>query len=193
VNQKPTIYLAGPEVFLPNSRSIGDLKKKICAEHGAEGLYPLDNEVTGDQPAVVSKLIFEGNCRMMDSADAIVANMTPFRGPGMDAGTAFEMAYMLKRGALVLGYTNVSGSYADRVRESPMAEAEAQADLLGLHIEDFGLTENLMLSWAVRQSGFDVLVRTGPPLTGRQIYEDVALFEQCVVAAVRAKRPPART
>ena len=27
-------------------------------------------------------------------ADAIIANLTPFRGPGADAGTVYELGYM---------------------------------------------------------------------------------------------------
>jgi len=52
--------------------------------------------------------IYRGNVAHMDRSDAIVANMTPFRGVSMDAGTAFEMGYMAAKGKPVLGYTHVS-------------------------------------------------------------------------------------
>ena len=39
------IYLAGPEVFLPDALEIGRRKSRICARHGMTGLYPLDNAV----------------------------------------------------------------------------------------------------------------------------------------------------
>ena len=54
---------------------------------------------------------------MMIAADAIIANLTPFRGPGADAGTVYELGYMAGRGKLCLGYSNDPSSYADRVRE----------------------------------------------------------------------------
>ena len=53
---------------------------------------------------------------MMDAADAIIANLTPFRGPGADAGTVYELGYMAGRGKLCLGYSNDPSVYADRVR-----------------------------------------------------------------------------
>ena len=52
----------------------------------------------------------------MNSADAIIANLTPFRGPGADAGTVYELGYMAARGKLCLGYSNDPASYAERVR-----------------------------------------------------------------------------
>jgi nucleoside 2-deoxyribosyltransferase len=36
------LYLAGPDIFMPDAKAIGDRKKALCARHGFEGLYPLD-------------------------------------------------------------------------------------------------------------------------------------------------------
>ena len=61
------IYLAGPDVFLPDALDIGRRKAAICARHGVSGLYPLDNTVdlaAGD----ASLTIFKGNEAMMDAA-----------------------------------------------------------------------------------------------------------------------------
>src|SRR5258708_4850120 len=80
------IYLAGPDVFLPDAIDIGRRKVAICAQHGLTGLYPLDNEVDRSAGEVPLN-IFKGCEAMMDAADAIIANLTPFRGPGADPGT----------------------------------------------------------------------------------------------------------
>jgi len=110
------IYLAGPDVFLPDAVDIGRRKVELCARHGLSGLYPLDNTV--DVVARdASMQIFRGNEAMMNEASAIIANLTPFRGPGADAGTVYELGYMVGRGKLRLGYTNDPSCYADRVRE----------------------------------------------------------------------------
>ena len=86
------IYLAGPDVFLPDAVEIGRRKVEICARHGLTGLYPLDNAI--DLSARDASLdIFRGNEAMMIEADAIIANLTPFRGPGADAGTVYELGY----------------------------------------------------------------------------------------------------
>src|SRR5712675_3645558 len=110
------IYLAGPDVFLPDAVDIGRRKVELCARYGLIGLYPLDNTV--DIAARdASMQIFRGNEAMTNEASAIIANLTPFRGPGADAGTVYELGYMAGRGKLCLGYSNDPRSYADRVRE----------------------------------------------------------------------------
>src|SRR5262249_53225002 len=54
------IYLAGPDVFLPDAVEIGRRKAVICAAHGVTGLYPLDNAI--DLAAADASLqIFAGN------------------------------------------------------------------------------------------------------------------------------------
>ena len=35
------IYLAGPEVFLQNATTIGNLKKDLCKKYGYDGVYAL--------------------------------------------------------------------------------------------------------------------------------------------------------
>ena len=42
------IYLAGPEVFLPDATAFGRRKVEICAAHGLEGVFPLDNQLDLD-------------------------------------------------------------------------------------------------------------------------------------------------
>src|ERR1700679_907069 len=105
------IYLAGPDVFLPDAVEIGKRKAEICARHGLTGVYPLDNTIARSARDV-SLRIFKGNQTMMDEADAIIANLTPFRGPGADPGTVYELGYMAGRGKRCLGYSNDPGSYA---------------------------------------------------------------------------------
>src|SRR5690349_16097831 len=108
------IYLAGPDVFLPDALAIGKRKREICERHGVTGLYPLDNAVDLAAPDV-SLQIFRGLEAMMDAADAVIANLTPFRGPGADPGTVYELGYMAGCGKRCFGYCNDPAPYAERV------------------------------------------------------------------------------
>src|SRR5262245_14647787 len=108
------IYLAGPDVFLPDAVEIGRRKAAICARHGLTGLFPLDVAVER-AAADASLVIFKNNEAMMDSADAIIANLTPFRGPSADAGTVYELGYMAGRRKRCFAYANDPASYANRV------------------------------------------------------------------------------
>src|SRR6266436_6976004 len=109
------VYLAGPDVFLADAVTIGQRKKDLCARFGLVGLFPLDNKIEKEEPPPRSLRIFRGNVAMMDRADAIIANLTPFRGPSADPGTVFELGYMAGRGKLCLGYSNVIGTYLEKV------------------------------------------------------------------------------
>jgi nucleoside 2-deoxyribosyltransferase len=75
------VYLAGPDVFLPDAIEIGRRKVELCTRHGLTGLYPLDNAVNL-AASDASLQIFRGNEAMMIEADAIIANLTPFRRRG---------------------------------------------------------------------------------------------------------------
>lgn len=184
------IYLAGPEVFLPQARAIGEAKQAICKRHGAVGLYPLDNVVPPQaRPEDHAFAIYAANCALMDRADALIANMTPFRGLSMDAGTAFEMGYMAARGKPVLGYSNAGGeSYLQRARVAGVTSAAGTLDEDGMVVEDFGLVDNIMLACAVRASGFELLAQRRRQLAGAERYTDLEMFEACVKAAVAVRR-----
>jgi nucleoside 2-deoxyribosyltransferase len=181
------IYLAGPDVFLPDAVEIGRRKAAICARHGMIGLYPLDNAV--DLSAAGASLaIFEGNEAMMDTADAIIANLTPFRGPSADAGTVYELGYMAGRGKFCFAYSNDPASYAQRVARTCEVTKSAGGHLIdedGLTVEDFGLPDNLMMIHTLDLHGARLVTPQQRPL---DIWHDLTSFEACVaLAADRAQ------
>jgi nucleoside 2-deoxyribosyltransferase len=184
------IYLAGPEVFLPDAVDIGRRKVELCTRHGLIGLYPLDNAI--DATAKDASLrIFRGNEAMMIEADAMIANLTPFRGPSADAGTVYELGYMAGRGKLCLGYSNDPRSYADRARELTNVSSRdgRLIDAQGLTVEDFGLTDNLMIVHALDLYGCALVTPRQAPA---DIWHDLGAFETCVrVAAERLASAPA--
>jgi nucleoside 2-deoxyribosyltransferase len=172
------IYLAGPDVFLPDAIELGRRKAEICARHGLTGLYPLDNAI--DLSARDASLkIFAGNEGMMIEADAIIANLTPFRGPGADAGTVYELGFMAGREKLCLGYCNDPTLYADRVRKFTTVDKQAGrlADAAGLTVEDFGLSDNLMIIHALELHGCALVA---PRRASADIWHDLIAFEVCV-------------
>ena len=150
------IYLAGPEVFLPDATAIGRAKADLATQFGFEGLFPLDQQLglDGLPKLEQARRISLANEALMRSADLIIANLTPFRGVSMDSGTAFEVGFMRALGRPVLGYTNVPGDYrrraeAYRARGIPPADGDHPS----VEIEDFGMAENLMIAVAILESG----------------------------------------
>ena len=125
------IYLAGPDVFRENAKDHGAWLKRMCVEFGHEGLYPLDNEIV----PLDSKKIFEANFDLIKSCDVVLANMTPFRGPSMDPGTAWEIGAAKALGKKVFLYCSNGMAYKDKANPSPVFPI----------VEDFDLEDNLML------------------------------------------------
>lgn len=168
------IYLAGPDVFFPNAVEIGEAKKQICAQYGFEGVFPLEADFSVlfelDNPAAQGHRSFDLMVELMDSCDLVIANLTPFRGPSMDVGTAIEMGYMYGCGKPTFGYTNVSANYADRVEPD------------GFMIESFGLVDNLMVEGPVYRTG-GVVVRT--EVFPDDVYISLEGFTECVRQAAK--------
>jgi nucleoside 2-deoxyribosyltransferase len=165
------VYLAGPDVFLPDSIAVGRRKQAICRAHGLEGHYPGEAiDLTGLAPVEQARALFESCVEMMDRCVAGLANVTPFRGVSADVGTAFEMGYLFGRGYPVWGYTSHPADYATRVVDDGEQLIEA-----------FGLADNLMLEGPMlrREHG---IVRV--PEAGADAAAAFAAFEVVVQLAV---------
>jgi nucleoside 2-deoxyribosyltransferase len=178
--RRPRIYLAGPEVFLPNARAVGAEKCRLAAEAGLEGAFPLDAQLNLDTlPAgEQAQRISRANEDLMRSCDGLIANLTPFRGVSMDAGTAFEVGFMQALGRPLAGYTNVAAGYAERARAfRARGPAPMDGERTDLEIEDFGLAENLMIEVAILASGGRVVRRQVVP--GVEL-TDTTGFAQCL-------------
>ncbi len=152
---RPKIYLAGPEVFLPNAVETGLRKKMLCEECGFVGLFPLDQNLSAASEKI-DEQIFAANVALMRRADAGIFNLTPFRGVGADPGTAFELGFFKALDRPVFAFSNSPQTLFDRVAEKFGAQAGDDGlsrDAAGLLIEDFGNADNLMLDAALKQQG----------------------------------------
>lgn len=181
------LYLAGPDVFVRDVPAVATTKRSICARHGFVGVFPSDLARPQPELAPVAQglAIYDALERGMRDCDAIVADLTPFRGPSMDVGTAFEVAYMHALGRPVFGYSDADTPFAERVAAHFGGRTARRADCTlegadAYAIEEFAMHENLMLDGCVRRS-------TGVLVTGADA------FERCVAAIAdwfgRAQRP----
>ena len=170
----PKVYLAGPEVFLPNATEVGAAKKRLCAAYGLTGLFPLDAEQPAAAPIEMGTAIYRANVRLMESADAVIANLTPFRGNAMDVGTAFEVGFCSARGKALFGYANTTGTLSDRTPHT--VKDSLRVDERGWIVEDFGFFENLMIEVPIRSFG-EVFTGAVPP---GEILTSLTVFERAV-------------
>jgi nucleoside 2-deoxyribosyltransferase len=145
-----SLYLAGPEVFHPNAGAIVAEQRRICRELGLVPISPMDaGDGDGDQALEPADRIFANNIDMIEAADAVVANIDPFRGPDPDAGTAFEVGYAHGRGKPIYVWTEDTSTASERVARHYSAlhtRADGMlADQDDVMVENFGGPVNLML------------------------------------------------
>ncbi|MEV7965562.1 nucleoside 2-deoxyribosyltransferase [Sphaerisporangium sp. NPDC088356] len=132
------VYLAGPDVFFPDAGERAEKARNVARRLGIQVLAPVDGGASPpieDEPA--ARRIFMNNVALIDRADAVVANITPFRGPSADVGTVWEIGYACGRGMPVFAYSSDLSEYRQRVEPD------------GLRIENFGGVDNLMITQSI--------------------------------------------
>lgn len=171
------IYLAGPEVFFQpgEHRAIVNAKKQILNAQGLIGVDPLDSELAipdGLPGPERGRLIYQANRELMDCCDAVIANLTPFRGISADPGTVFEVGYMTGQGKPAFGFTLDQRRYRERA-------GGTDRDAGSYLIEDFELIDNLMIECGIVESGGQVMTGTGD---AGQRYFSAEVFGRCASA-----------
>jgi len=132
--RKPKLYLAGPEVFLPDPLAHAAKQRALCEQYGFTPLHPVDNGPTFGEQSVEALLrlyetvklyradtrpslsglaseamrcamqIYLGNIRYVRECDIVVANCNAFRGALVDDGTAYELGLAHGLGKPTYGY-----------------------------------------------------------------------------------------
>jgi nucleoside 2-deoxyribosyltransferase len=152
---RPLIYLAGPGVFRADAEQYGAKLKRLVHSFGMEGLWPTDKFLSGDRMTQigVAHTICTHNLISIREADAILADISPFRGPNMDPGTAMEIGYAHALNKPVWCWSDDLSTLLDRTMRwaTGLEHMTFEHGEIGGHIiEDFGLPENLMISCPVK-------------------------------------------
>ena len=186
------VYLAGPEVFLQNARE--QLDRKIALTKAA-GLIPVSpgDFIIPPQPSKrqFGLAVSEIDEKMMNSADAIIANLTPYHGVSADVGTCYELGYMCAQGKLAYAYTNVAADMRTRTVAHYGGDVftDANGRLRGRHdglsVEDVDMADNLMMQGGVERRGGQVIIHDAATDV---LYTDTTAFEACLrLLAERAR------
>ncbi len=135
------LYLAGPDVFRPDAEAWAGRMRELCRAAGHVALIPLDDDI----PATAGA-IYRSNLQRIAAADAVLANLNPFRGAEPDSGTCVEIGYALALGRIVIGYADDLRPLRERLAASGPGVDGRYRDAAGHAVEDFGLPLNLMLA-----------------------------------------------
>jgi hypothetical protein len=99
-HRKPAVYCAGPWVFLPRPEEISSQLSRLCDAAGLVAVLPFED--APDRLPADAAVIYRENITRITKADAVVADISPFRGPHMDPGTAMGIGYAAALGKPVL-------------------------------------------------------------------------------------------
>jgi nucleoside 2-deoxyribosyltransferase len=152
------IYLAGPDVFMPDASARFEAMQAHCAALGLHGVRPSDGGLSGLSLALagtgdeIARRICAANIALIRDCDAVLANLMPFRNAlEPDSGTVFEVGMAVALGKPVAGFLpDRHRRYEDKVIGACGVRRDA-AGLAwdaahGFMIEEFGQPMNLMLS-----------------------------------------------
>lgn len=156
-----TIYIAGPDIFAPNGKEIGEHHKAICEQFGFKGIYPLDGSSVTATKSIDTRKVFYACLASIQRANIVVANLNPFRGECVDDGTAFEMGVAFRMEKPIYGYLSDKRSIIER-------HHGATTDERGWSYEDFGNPVNIMLAQAcedIIEGSFEDCIRSLQLLT----------------------------
>lgn len=180
---RPRAYLAGPEVFLPDRAAVFAAKSALCDRYGIQPAPPMDAAHHIATTSRLSTRIYQRNIELMNGADLIVANLSPYQGPSADVGTVFELGYGVARGIPVFGYSNDPRDFFARAGAfvgptAPGADGRIYGRD-GLALEDFGLADNLMIDEALEPFGGVFRPAGGKALP----LDELSQFERCLAHA----------
>lgn len=191
--KKYKIYLAGPDVFVPNCIEIlANKKKELCEKYGFEGMFPLDNvlDLENKTAQECGLAIAKANEVMIRNADVVIANLTPFRGVSADSGTIYEVGVAVALGKIVYGYSNNTIPFSERTTKyyeevenigSVNFGAEKYSKITldsPFGVEHFELPDNLMIPNGIFESGGKFIVGASPKDEEMHYLEN---FEKCLV------------
>ncbi|ODT72008.1 MAG: hypothetical protein ABS75_05920 [Pelagibacterium sp. SCN 63-23] len=184
------VYLAGPEVFFPNGRELIARKHAMLAEFG---LLPSARQGefltwTDRSPGEIGLEISRHNEQLIEEADLLIANITPFRSLSADPGTVYELGYMCALGRPVHAYSNDARDYADRAALAPALLPLTHSEDGRLRagddtaIEAHGFADNLMIDGGILRRGGAVIRHAAQPET---LWTDLAGFRACLEHAIQ--------
>ena len=177
-----SVFLAGPDPWVPEAAAHRRHQEALCVKAGFTPILPRLGAGTAEaeRSEVQARILYTEALSDLRCADALIANLSPWRGPSCDPATAFLAGFAAALGKPVFAYTNL----ADEDEADPRGRVEAWMgatpdadgrwrDGAGAEIEDFYLPETVML-WAETRRFF--LVITDDP------FHDLTGLDMCLDA-----------
>ena len=156
VVRMPKAYLAGTEIFYPDSEETQKKYHDLCDKYGVIGYYPADDAPEDEFEDYVAK---DGSIHEMEKqffshdvnhilrTDIIIANLNDYRGNEPDSGTAVECGIAWGKGHRCFAFIDDARPMKERFKGvTKLGDDGILYDKNGAHIENFDMPLNLMFS-----------------------------------------------
>ena len=154
VVRMPKAYLAGTEIFYPDSDETQERYHALCEKYGIIGYYPPDIAPEDEFKEYVKKddslhemelQLFTHDLNQIKRTDIIIANLNDYRGNEPDSGTAVECGIAWGYGHRCFAFIDDARPMKERFKGvKKVKEDGTVTDKDGANLEDFDNPLNLM-------------------------------------------------
>ena len=148
----PRVYLAGPECFSLDSTQMYDRLKVCCVQNGLTPVVPLQEDDPVFQLPIADRArgIAHACTKVLKSCDAILANVSPFRGLYADPGTCVELGFAAALEKPIFIWSYDLRPLIERMQAAGLSVDFSAAetnptDPFGSWVENIGCSDNSML------------------------------------------------
>lgn len=147
---QPKVYIAGPEVFLPNAKEHAAMQRELCHTYNCIPLHPADNSLHLENSNYeTATQIYLGNIKQIKDCDIVIANCNPFRSPCViDDGTAYELGFGNALGKISYGYITKLEPLAEKTKRH-FSTIDPEGYLV---FDDFTTSINLMMQCGMTET-----------------------------------------
>ena len=170
VVRMPKAYLAGTEIFYPDSKETQERYHQLCEKYGIIGFYPEDVAPEDEYPEYVKKddsvhefemRLFTHDLNHIKRTDIIIANLNDYRGNEPDSGTAVECGLAWGYGHRCFAFIDDARPMKERFKGvKKVREDGTVTDKNDAHLEDFDSPLNLMFcEFTVFEGDFETALK----------------------------------
>jgi nucleoside 2-deoxyribosyltransferase len=172
--EKPVIYLSGPERYDRDAGKKYKRMKEICIKSGLVPITPIDGLNAENSDSSLHPYIWAANelnrfMVQVQKCDIILANLNDFRGWEPCNDTAFECGAAFQIGKKLYGYMDDTTRMIDRIPN--FGKESEYKDECGNFVENFDYPINLMFSSSMKifEGAFESIIS--------EVVEDLKLNE----------------
>ena len=161
------VFLAGPDRFAPEAEGLRLRQERLCEAADFVPVFAPDPDPASEPGELQARALYAETIARLRGADALIANLSPWRGPGAEPATSYLTGFAAALDKPVFAYMNVADeaeadhqTRVDAYLGAVLAGDGAWRDPDGAEIEDMGLPEAALL-WAEARR-FVVIVTPEP-------------------------------